>query len=975
MTAIDDKHAALGGSGGFLGAPTSAETTCPDGVGRFRHYNGGSIYWTPSTGAWEVHGDIRGLWASLGWETSPLGYPISDERNTPHGTGRVSDFQRGSIYWDGVRGAYEVFPRPAYPPSDPAVKGGWQIPSYSSGVVGMHAALLHNNKVLFFAYREPTDHHNPGPIPPDVGESATLDLATRTISTPSYAGPSGATMPNIFCSGHALMPDGRLLVAGGDREAQPRIRALHVYTPGSGAGAWRHVGQTAEGRWYATCATLPDGRVVIVGGEKRIAAPATYNTTFELFDGRTETISAPINQPAMSGVGPWISYPFVYVLPQGKLLVHGGTRTTFYNLPSLAHDGTAIEAAARPDRDGRTYGLEGTSPLLPGSTPAYRARVMMIGGGRTGGIRTPATASCEILDTNATTPAWALAAPLHHARVMPDAVLLPDGKVLVMNGSSRGHADNGANPVWEAEMYDPQANTWTDMAPMSVPRLYHATALLLPDGRVMTAGTDSVWNPDPFHTAETRVEIFSPPYLSRGPRPTISAAPATVLYGSQFAIGTPEAAAVTTVALMRCGTSTHSFNPDQRHVGLRIVSRSSASITVEAPPNGNVAPPGQYMLFILRDGVPSVARFVKVKALAPEDVRAPQRAPVHAVSRAADKLDIFVTDRDGAIKTSRWEPAFTDWWRGFSHIRGGRTGPGAPVTCVSRAPEKLDAFVAGTDGRIYTAAWEPIFSDGWRGWWPIRDAVATAGAHVGCVSRSRDKLDLFVVGTDGRARTAFWNPTSSGWQGWSAIGTRTFPQRAPIHAVSRSADKMDIFATDSSGKIVSAAWEPAFTDGFHGWFEILGGVAAPGAPVTCVARSADKLDLFVTGTDGRAYTAAWDAAVAGGWRGWWPIGTRQFPAGAPIHVVSRSPDKMDIFATDTSGRIVTAAWEPAFTDGFHGWWELRGGLAAPGAPVTCVSRSRDKLDVFVTGTDDRVWTAAWDAAVAGGWRGWWPIRD
>jgi hypothetical protein len=115
-------------------------------------------------------------------------------------------------------------------------------------------------------------------------------------------------------------------------------------------------------------------------------------------------------------------------------------------------------------------------------------------------------------------------------RVMPDAVLLPDGTVFVTNGSSTGFADNGANPVYDAEIYDPRADRWTTMAPMLLPRLYHATALLLPSGQVLTAGSDSQWNPDPFHVSEYRIERYSPPYLFRGPRPTVLSAPTALRY-------------------------------------------------------------------------------------------------------------------------------------------------------------------------------------------------------------------------------------------------------------------------------------------------------------------------------------------------------------------------------------------------------------------------------------------------------------
>lgn len=108
MSDIDDKYTQLGGAAGFLGAPTTAENVAPDGIGRYRHYRSGSIYWSPTTGAYEVHGDIRGLWSRKGWETSFLGYPLSDETPTPDGVGRFNNFQGGSIYWSPTTGAHEI---------------------------------------------------------------------------------------------------------------------------------------------------------------------------------------------------------------------------------------------------------------------------------------------------------------------------------------------------------------------------------------------------------------------------------------------------------------------------------------------------------------------------------------------------------------------------------------------------------------------------------------------------------------------------------------------------------------------------------------------------------------------------------------------------------------------------------------------------------------------------------------------------
>jgi hypothetical protein len=200
-----------------------------------------------------------------------------------------------------------------------------------------------------------------------------------------------------------------------------------------------------------------------------------------------------------------------------------------------------------------------------------------------------------------------------HPRVMPDVVLLPDATVLVMNGSSTGVADDGITPVFGADLYDPATGSWAAMRPMRVPRLYHSTALLLPDGRVLTAGKDEEFNPDPFKYSEYRIEIFSPPYLFRGLRPAITNAPGSITYGASFAVQTPNGAAISAAALIRPGAVTHSFNANQRYVGLSIISHTAGSVTLQAPPTSTIAPPGHYMLFLLNNaGVPSVGHFLVV---------------------------------------------------------------------------------------------------------------------------------------------------------------------------------------------------------------------------------------------------------------------------------------------------------------------------------------------------------------------------
>ncbi len=124
---IDEKYRALGGCGSFLGVPITEERITPDGVGRYSVFERGSIYWTPSTGAFEVHGMIRDKWAELGWEPGVLGYPITDETPTPDGIGRYNVFQGGSIYWTPDTGAHEVRGR---------IRDKWAELGWEAGALG-----------------------------------------------------------------------------------------------------------------------------------------------------------------------------------------------------------------------------------------------------------------------------------------------------------------------------------------------------------------------------------------------------------------------------------------------------------------------------------------------------------------------------------------------------------------------------------------------------------------------------------------------------------------------------------------------------------------------------------------------------------------------------------------------------------------------------------------------------------------------
>jgi hypothetical protein len=197
-----------------------------------------------------------------------------------------------------------------------------------------------------------------------------------------------------------------------------------------------------------------------------------------------------------------------------------------------------------------------------------------------------------------------------YARRQLNATILADGKVLASGGSSAAGFSTESGSVLAAELWDPATGTWSQMASMTTPRLYHSTALLLPDGRVLSAGGGRCAG---CNVDRTNAEIYSPPYLFKGARPTVTGAPTAVGYNQAFTIQTPDAANITKVTWIRLSSVTHSFNMNQRFSTLVISSRTSGALSVTSPANSNLSPPGHYLLFVLNsNGVPSVARIVHI---------------------------------------------------------------------------------------------------------------------------------------------------------------------------------------------------------------------------------------------------------------------------------------------------------------------------------------------------------------------------
>jgi hypothetical protein len=227
--------------------------------------------------------------------------------------------------------------------------------------------------------------------------------------------------------------------------------------------------------------------------------------------------------------------------------------------------------------------------------PASNGTVLNAGGGN------PGTDSAQIIDFTQAAPAWRAITPMPTVRWFPNSALLPDGTLFVVGGGRAAEVD----PIFEPVIFDPTDESWTTDAPMQVPRLYHSTALLLSDGRVWVAGTD----------LEVRMEVYSPNYLQAGPRPVIVSAPATVTYNQTFPVNLAEGddLGVGGVCFIRLSAVTHAYNSAQRYLPLAFEVQAPQQITVTAPGDANVAPPGHYLLFVSSQaGVPAVASIVQL---------------------------------------------------------------------------------------------------------------------------------------------------------------------------------------------------------------------------------------------------------------------------------------------------------------------------------------------------------------------------
>jgi hypothetical protein len=508
-------------------------------------------------------------------------------------------------------------------------------------VRSMHSVVLNNGKVLLIAGSGNSEENF------DAGTftSAVYDPVKGTykvIPTPK----------DMFCSGHVQLADGRVLVMSGNK-AFP-VAGGHGYEGYKDSYIFDPVTETYsktndlnDGHWYPSATELGNGDVISFGG---LREDSTGSVTAERWSAAQQQW-LPFTQVNQTW-SYWGLYPSMILMQDGRLF-YSGSHVFGNGTPgtgSAIYDYDANTVTAIPGLQSKDERDQSASVLLP---PAQDQKVLTIGGGNIDS-NPEANRLTDIIDLKAANPAYTVGPQIpqgtvdlgngkvaetgNQGKMYVSAVLLPDGKVLETGGGLH----NRANPVFEASMFDPATSTFDPVAADPEARGYHSSAFLLPDGRVMATGDNpgnGTWNHN--------VSIYTPPYLLKGTRPTI-----TSVIDNEWVYGDTQRITVdrpiVKAELIRPAAVTHSSDPNQRFVDLPL-SVDGNNVDLNVTSNPNMAPPGWYMLFAVdANGVPSVAKWVHLQGPA---ALATDTASAH-VHSFADSLEGTVT-QGGKKRTSQ----------------------------------------------------------------------------------------------------------------------------------------------------------------------------------------------------------------------------------------------------------------------------------------------------------------------------------
>jgi hypothetical protein len=629
---------------------------------------------------------------------------------------------------------------------EPARLGQWE-PVFALPTVAIHTSVLPDGTVLFWGRRDrPTGSMDEHVCTPQIWDPAD----GRTTPTPQPRRVDGATI-NLFCSGHAFLPDGRLMVVGGHLRDNDGLDQACVYDHRT--NTWTALPAMNKRRWYPTATALSDGTVLAISGSYVENNTTIIDDVPQVWDGQAWRSLAPfVGLPL---------YPRMHLAPDGDVVMAGSNARTHRLDPSGSGSWAPL-----PEPGGRR--ANGERQYAPSVTYGP-GKVIYIGGGNDAGTGLPAAAT-EVIDLNASPPAWRAAAPMVFRRRQHNATILADGTVLVTGGTEGpGFNDlSPGKPVHAAEVWDPATDRWRQLAAEDVDRCYHATAVLLPDGRVFSAGGGEFMNgnqPNDARDNHRNGQVFRPPYLFRGPRPVITSAPGEIGYGGTFpvAVSGPPIGKVTWI---RLGSVTHAFDENQLGAVLPFTS-GDGQLVVTAPDRPEVSPPGHYMLFVLSDeGVPSVARIVRIGLPAADPgPAAPPAAPPAAraaepdVRTRTEEQDAIVRARQDGTRvtiglTARCPYGLGACWGGAYEALSGLDGVAAVRPIANAEDSTADVYLRG-DRLPDLAGWPAQIAASANGSYDFRGVEVTL---TGTVSERDGVVRLATPSSDVPLRLAPLEP-------------------------------------------------------------------------------------------------------------------------------------------------------------------------------------------------------------------------
>ena len=488
--------------------------------------------------------------------------------------------------------------RPAAAQTMSPVLGGSWSPVYDWPLVAVHAALLPNGKVLSW---------DATPDDSDDDPHTTDNFTTRvTLWDPqdnTHVATNNNTDTDLFCAGSAHLWDGRILFAGGDAGkagSNAPLENTNLYDPVT--NTWRRAENMNAPRWYSSVAALANGEMLTMGGSRRpelVSEVFQFDQTWRALDNAAPTsLDGWWLQEQEDGTSIAYDYQWIQAAPDGSV-INFGPQNLVANLDTKGQ-GNWTDGPARDDVALRDYGSYAMYDV---------GKILVAGGGNS-------VDTAVIVD--ATTAQTTDASSMNIGRRQHNLTILADGSILVSGGNTDGaryYSPDAGTRI--PELWDPATGRFSMLNPMQGDRQYHSIALLLSDGRVLSAGGGICGDCYRLGYEERNAEIYTPPYLYSGdatlaPRPALDNVPASANYGAAIQVGTTAGVVIERAHLIKLGSTTHSENQDQRLVPLTF-SQSAAQLTLTLPASRNVAPPGHYLLFVVdSNGVPSTGGMIKV---------------------------------------------------------------------------------------------------------------------------------------------------------------------------------------------------------------------------------------------------------------------------------------------------------------------------------------------------------------------------